>query len=155
MRDLAVGGGAGLVASLALRKPIGAMTAKFGAAETTGSRVIYDTSIGPVRPHKNSLSYVGDTHVYVIRGPDGAWKIGESAQGLRTDGMSIRGEAQARALARENGGFYESQIRNGGNPFANKADARAYETKFIETYRRLFGSGPSDKTLLPGNITNR
>lgn len=63
--------------------------------------------------HKNSLEYVGDTHVYAIRGPDGsAYKIGMSAQGTRPiDGLSNRAEQQVRKLIREDGSGYRSQIR--------------------------------------------
>ncbi len=96
----------------------------------------------PVAPiHKNSLKYVGDTHVYVIRGPDGSlFKVGESAQGVRVgDGSSIRAEQQARALLRETGDRYPTQIRQ---TFGGKTDARAYETKFIQTYERLYGKRP-------------
>jgi len=102
----------------------------------------------PKAPHGNSLDYVGDTHVYAIRGPHGTHKIGESMQGTRVgDGASIRGEAQARALTKKTGDFYYSEIRNS---FPGKESARTYETKFIETFKRLFGN---DK--LPGNKTNR
>jgi hypothetical protein len=98
--------------------------------------------------HKNSLEYVGDTHVYRIKKPDGTCKIGESMQGVRVgDGASIRGEAQARALQRQTGQRYESEIRR---TFPDKASAREYETRLIERYRRMHG----DDTL-PGNKTNR
>ena len=98
--------------------------------------------------HKNSLDYIGDTHVYVIRNPDGTlYKVGESAQGVRVgDGASIRAEQQARALQRETGNRYRTQIRQ---DFGGKADARAYETRFIQTYERLFGQRP------PGNPFDR
>lgn len=98
--------------------------------------------------HKNSLSYVGDTHVYAIRGPDGSlFKVGESAQGVRvTDGASIRAEQQARALQRETGEAYETEIRR---TFGSKSEARAYETRFIQTYERLFNKRP------PGNPLDR
>lgn len=98
--------------------------------------------------HKNSLSYVGDTHVYVIKGPDGSlYKVGESAQGVRMeDGASIRAEQQARALRKETGEIYDTEIRAN---FGGKAGARAYETKFIQTYERLYGKRP------PGNPLNR
>jgi hypothetical protein len=111
-----------------------------------------------IRPevHKNSLSYVGDTFVYAVRGPNGAWKIGESAQGLQSGGdLTVRGEAQARQLRASTGQFYESVVLNGGKPFATKAQARSYETRAIETFRRLYGNGPNDLNLLPGNKTNR
>jgi hypothetical protein len=110
----------------------------------------FDTMSLPAAPrvHGNSLDYIGDTHVYAIRGPEGTHKIGESMQGVRkTDGASIRGEAQARVLQKETGQFYYSEIRN---TFPDKPLARTYETKFIETFRRLFGPNS-----LPGNKTNR
>ena len=94
------------------------------------------------------MSYVGDTHVYVIKGPDGSlYKVGESAQGVRVgDDASIRAEQQARALQRETGDFYTTDIRQN---FGGKTDARAYETRFIQTYERLYGKRP------PGNPLNR
>jgi hypothetical protein len=100
-------------------------------------------------PHKNSLDYVGETHVYRIKGPDGStYKIGESAQGTRVrDGASIRAEQQARALRKETGDNYETEIRK---TFPDKASARDYETRVIERFRRMYG----DDTL-PGNKTNR
>ena len=103
----------------------------------------------PPDVHKNSLEYVGDTHVYRIVGPDGStYKIGESAQGVRVgDGASKRGEQQARALTRETGEQYESQIRQ---HFPGKREARSYETRVIERFRRIFG-----QESLPGNKTNR
>jgi hypothetical protein len=98
--------------------------------------------------HKNSLDYVGDTHVYRIRGPEGTYKIGESAQGVRVrDSASIRGEQQSRRLTRETGDFYESEIRR---TFPDKRSAREYETRLIERFRRMFGDD-----ALPGNRTNR
>ncbi|MCP4679874.1 MAG: hypothetical protein GY854_31150, partial [Deltaproteobacteria bacterium] len=103
----------------------------------------------PVKiPHKNSLDYVGDTHVYRIKGPKGTHKIGESAQGVRVrDGASIRGEQQARRLTRETGDFHRSDIRK---TFPDKRSARDYETQTIERFRRMFGDD-----ALPGNKTNR
>ncbi|MEP1422291.1 MAG: LysM domain-containing protein, partial [Erythrobacter sp.] len=100
-------------------------------------------------PHKNSLGYVGETHVYVIKRADGTVvKIGESAQGTRVrDGASIRAEQQRRALERETGIAHETQIRQ---VFTNKREARAYETRFIETFRRIYG-----QNALPLNKTNR
>jgi len=115
----------------------------------TAGRTDAALSAGAVNPvHKNSLNYVGDTHVYVIRGPDGSlYKVGESAQGVRvSDGASIRAEQQARRLQRETGDFYTTEIRQG---FDGKADARAYETRFIQTYERLYGKRP------PGNPLDR
>ena len=98
--------------------------------------------------HKNSLEYVGDTHVYRIKGPNGTHKIGESAGGTRVgDGASIRGEKQARQLQRETGDFYESDIRK---TFPGKRSGREYETQVIERFRRMFG-----EDTLPGNKTNR
>jgi hypothetical protein len=98
--------------------------------------------------HKNSLSYVGETHVYRIKGPDGAThKIGESARGLNAEGASIRAEQQARRLTRETGDVYTTEIRK---TFPDKASAREYETRVIERCRSMHGE---DK--LPGNWTNR
>jgi len=98
--------------------------------------------------HKNSLDYVGETHVYRVKGPDGTYKIGESARGTRVrDGASIRAEQQARKLTRETGQPYRSDIRK---TFPDKKSAREYETSLIKRFRRMFG----DDTL-PGNKTNR
>lgn len=98
--------------------------------------------------HKNSLDYVGETHVYRVKGPDGTFKIGESAQGTRVrDGASIRAEQQVRALRKETGDTYTSDIRK---TFPDKASARDYETRLIERFRRMYG----DDTI-PGNKTNR
>ncbi|MGE3165387.1 MAG: PKD domain-containing protein [Planctomycetota bacterium] len=103
----------------------------------------------PKTPHKNSLDYVGETHVYRVKGPDGTtYKIGESAQGVRVrDGASIRAEQQARRLTRETGDVYTTEIRK---VFPDKASARQYETRLIERFRRMFGLD-----TLPGNKTNR
>jgi hypothetical protein len=100
-------------------------------------------------PHKNSLDYFGETYVYRLKGPDGTThKIGESAQVTRVrDGASIRAEQQARALRKETGDNYESEIRK---TFPDKASARDYETRVIERFLRMYG----DDTL-PGNKTNR
>ncbi|WP_298465960.1 RHS repeat-associated core domain-containing protein [uncultured Erythrobacter sp.] len=101
---------------------------------------------GPI--HKNSLNYIGETHVYAIRGPNGIHKIGQSSMGRRLrDGLSRRAEQQVRRLGRKTNQRYRSQIRR---TFQNKRDAREYETKLIERYRRMYG----EKTL-PGNKTNR
>lgn len=103
---------------------------------------------GSKKPHKNSLDYVGETHVYSIKGPNGTYKIGESAQGTRVrDGASIRAEQQVRRLKREAGEYYESKIRK---VFPNKRAAREYETRLIERFRRRYG-----QDALPGNKTNR
>jgi hypothetical protein len=111
-----------------------------------GGRVVGAAEGIAPRIHKNSLSYVGDTHVYVIRRADGSlYKVGESAQGVRVgDGASIRAEQQARALRKETGENYRTEIRQN---FGGKADARAYETRFIQTYERLFGQRPLGNPL--------
>ncbi len=102
----------------------------------------------PPRVQGNSFEYVGETHVYAIRGSAGTHKIGESMQGVRkTDGASIRGEAQARALRKETGQFYYSEVRQ---TFQDKQSAAEYQTRFIETFRKLYG-----QDALPGNKTNR
>ena len=100
-------------------------------------------------PHRNSLAYKGETHVYRVKSPDGTThKIGESAQGTRVrDGASIRAEKQVRKLNRTVGPGHSSEIRK---VFPTKAKARKYETRLIERFRRIFGQ---DK--LPGNKTNR
>lgn len=96
--------------------------------------------------HRNSLSYVGPTHVYRIIAPDGtAWKIGQSALGKTAEEFSRRAEAQARRLSRESGQEYTSRILR---DLDAKAPARALETRSIETYRKLFGPD-----ALPGNKT--
>jgi RHS repeat-associated protein len=98
--------------------------------------------------HKNALDYVGDTHVYRIKGPDGStYKIGQSAQGVRkADGASIRAEQQVRRLTRENGPGYSSQIRR---RFPDKRSAYEYENRLIERFRRTYG-----EDSLPGNLNN-
>jgi hypothetical protein len=49
-------------------------------------------------------------------------------------------------LFKETGDVYRTEIRQN---FGGKADARAYETKFIQTYERLYGKRP------PGNPLDR
>ena len=94
--------------------------------------------------HKNSLDYVGKTHVYRIRGADGTYKIGESAQGVRkSDGASIRAEQQVRALQRETGEIYESKILK---TFDTKREAVEYQDALRDRLRRRFGAD-----TLPGN----
>lgn len=120
----------------------------FNTGGTTTLNFKFGQNLNPTT-HKNSLAYVGETHVYRVKGPDGStYKIGESARGVRvTDGASIRAEQQARRLTRETGDYYQSEIRK---VFPDKASARAYETKVIERFRRLYGPDS-----LPGNKTNR
>ena len=97
------------------------------------------------RPHGNSHDFVGETHVYAIRGPDGAHKIGQSMQGVRkADGASIRAEQQVRRLNHQTGTQdYRSQIRR---MFRDKHSAYQYDQRYVETFRRLFG-----QNTLPGN----
>jgi hypothetical protein len=99
--------------------------------------------------HKNSLAYIGETHVYRIKGPDGStYKIGESAQGVRAgDGLSLRAEQQVRELNKKTGQTYSSEIRK---KFKSKAEARAYEKEIIRRFRRMHGD-----QALPGNKNNR
>jgi hypothetical protein len=86
--------------------------------------------------------------VYRVKGPDGTYKIGESAQGVRVgDGASIPAEQQARRLTRETGDLFETDIRK---TFPDKASARDYETRIIERFRRMYG-----ENTLPGNKTSR
>lgn len=95
--------------------------------------------------HKNSLEYIGDTHVYRIKRPDGTtFMIGESARGVRAgDGLSIRVEEQVRRLQRETGDTFSSEIRK---TFGSKAEARDYERRLIERFQRMYG-----EDALPGN----
>ncbi len=99
--------------------------------------------------HKNSLQYVGDTHVYRIIAPDGSThKIGESAQGVRLrDGASIRAEEQVRDLNDLYGPGYRSQIRQ---RFTDKQSSVDYQTDLIERFRQFYGPD-----ALPGNNSNR
>ena len=95
--------------------------------------------------HKNSLDYVGDAHVYRIKGSDGTYKIGESAQGLRIrDGASIRAEQQVRNLQRQTGEIYESKILK---TFTSKRSAVEYQDKLRDRFRRIYG-----QYTLPGNL---
>lgn len=120
-----------------------------GAGYKAGKAVSQQACVAArVTPHKNSLDYVGETHVYRVKGPDGTYKIGESAQGVRVgDGASIRAEQQVRRLQRETGEEFRSDIRR---TFPDKASARDYETRLIERFRRMYG-----EDTLPGNKTNR
>jgi hypothetical protein len=101
-----------------------------------------------VKANKNSLNYVGETHVYAIRGPDGSiYKIGESGDGVRLwDGASTRAEKQAKSLRKKTGEIYETEIIK---TFGNKVDSTNYENRFLKTYRQLFGKLPK------GNRTDR
>ena len=93
----------------------------------------------------NSKVYVGETHVYAIRDVDNntVYKIGESMRGVNKWGLSRRAQLQVRKLERETGREFRSEIRR---TFGTKAEARAQETRTIETTRKFFGA---DK--LPGN----
>ena len=104
--------------------------------------------VAPVVPHKNSLGFVGQTDVYGIYTSSGSlFKIGETAQGRRaSDGLSIRGQLQARALSKQTGDFSRSKIIQ---TFPNKSEARAFETQAIKDYTKLFGQRP------PGNKVDR
>ncbi|WP_164119067.1 RHS repeat protein [Sphingorhabdus sp. Alg239-R122] len=114
---------------------------RVGGFTSASRQSVIRANVAPI--HKNSLSYVGDTHVYAVRSPDGSlYKVGESAQGLRKrDSASIRAEQQARALQRATGNDYTTEIRQ---TFGTKADARSYETRFIQTYTRLYGRPPGN-----------
>ena len=112
--------------------------------------IVYNTAKNAKsKIHKNSLDYVGDTHVYAIKDSKGAtYRIGESAQGVRVrDGASIRAEQQVRKLRRETGKAYKSEILK---TFPSKRAAREYETPLIERFKRMHG-----QNTLPGNKTNR
>ncbi len=142
----AASGDPAAVTAVAVGKAAGSAVGK-AAPNSTRSPSPSTGSANPV--HKNSNDYVGETHVYAIRSPDGSpYKIGESAQGVRRrDGQSVRAERQVRDFNRKYGPGHTSEIRK---TFGNKADARRYETRLIERYRRMYGE---DK--LPGNETNR
>ena len=105
----------------------------------------------PIKPiHKNSNSYVGPTHVYVIRKNGVPWKVGESAQGTKIKGnqtVSIRAERQATKLARETGDRVTTEII--ANTGAKKG-ARQFETYLIKEYRKIYGPDS-----LPGNKGTR
>ncbi len=137
-------GGSGGAGSSKLKPSVGQET----RVKPSATKVPEKPSGSGEKVHKNSLQYVGDTHVYAIKRPGLGHKIGESAQGVRKlDGSSIRAEQQARRLHRETGQKHETKILR---TFGSKKEAREYETRFIERYRRMFG----EKTL-PGNKTNR
>jgi hypothetical protein len=95
--------------------------------------------------HKNSHEYVGETHVYRIKDPEGkTYKIGESAQGVRkSDGASIRAESQVRKLIRNDRSGYSSEIIQ---TFPDKKSAHSWQHRLIQTFRRIFG-----RDALPGN----
>lgn len=96
-----------------------------------------------IKPHGNSKNYVGDTHVYVVREPGQPYKIGQSMKGVNKQGQSRRAEAQARRLIKQTGERFESEVRA---TFATKKEALDYETRLIQTFRRMHG-----KEKLPGN----
>jgi hypothetical protein len=121
----------------------------FGAQITTAvlgarsaGKVLKDAK--KISVHKNSLDYVGDTHVYkiknVTKGVD--HKIGESAQGLNKHGLSKRAEQQAKRLRKETGEDFKSEILEWHH---GKRSARASETRLI---RQAKGKDPD---ALPGN----
>ncbi|MDP2834456.1 MAG: RHS repeat-associated core domain-containing protein [Pseudomonadota bacterium] len=128
--------------------PVGQEFAAIGVGVKAGVSLAGGVGLALKGVHKNSLDYVGDTHVYRIIGPQGTHKIGESAQGVRvSDGASIRAEQQVRKLTKETGEFYTSEVRK---TFPDKRTAREYETPLIERFRSMFG-----QEALPGNKTNR
>ncbi len=123
--------------------------AKPAAVEKKTPAAVKKTEQKETGVHKNSNSYVGDTHVYSIQKvSDGkTYKVGESAQGYRKkDGASKRAEQQVRKLQQETGDLYQSKVRK---EFDTKKDAREYETTLIKKTRELKG-----KDALPGNKGN-
>jgi adhesin HecA-like repeat protein len=86
-----------------------------------------------IRLHKNSLNYMGPTHVYQITLNGVPVKIGESARGLNALGQSIRAEEQARWLRRTTGLDYKTEILA---TFDSKRLARAFETQMILELRK-------------------
>ncbi|HUX78215.1 MAG TPA: hypothetical protein VMW10_00495, partial [Alphaproteobacteria bacterium] len=89
--------------------------------------------------HKNSLDYVGDTHLYVIRDAKTGviQKYGESAAGKNKLGQSKRAQAQVRKLEKQNPNKrFESEIVK---EFPSKKAAKDRETRSIKTHRKVFG----------------
>lgn len=120
------------------------------STSSSSSSTAITSQATPVKTHKNSLDYEGETHVYKVIDKDTKQlhKIGESAQGLRKrDGQSKRAEQQARQLNRETGNRYETKVVE---TFPNKRAARQRETEMILEIRKK--KGPE---ALPGNKNNR
>mgnify|MGYP000635565007 CR=1 FL=1 len=88
--------------------------------------------------HGNSKSYVGNTHVYVIKDAKTGQlhKVGESMRGTNKFGLSKRAEEQARKLQKMTNQPFETELRRN---FDTNLDARNYETNLIEKYRKMFG----------------
>jgi len=101
--------------------------------------------------NKNSRSYDGDSHVYVIRdADDNVLKVGKSSQGTRIkDGASKRAEQQVRALNKKYGPGHTSEIRK---TFDNSGKALDYEKKLRDRIRRRYGKDklPLNKEHLRG-----
>jgi len=112
-------------------------------------RVLPEATNKELKIHKNSLDYVGETHLYVIRDMETGiiQKYGESAMGKNRFGQSIRAESQVVKLQKETGKKFESEVIK---EFSDKKSARISETKYIKTHRKVFG-----KNALPLNKTNR
>lgn len=100
---------------------------------------------------KNANAYEGDVYVYSIENSEGFTKVGESATGLNKAGKSIRAETQARTAIRNKGSFHETKLRHGRKPFKSKAEARAYESKLRDRYRRMKGGSEENYDVLPDN----
>jgi len=98
-------------------------------------------SSGPV--HGNNASSQRPGHVYEILDENGeTHKFGESGDGLRRDGKSIRAEKQARQLTRERGKAFSSRIV-AFHP--DKASSLQHERQLIRAYERQYDHLP------PGN----
>jgi RHS repeat-associated protein len=135
------GGGADL-------QPTGTSSNNGGGADLQPTATSSDSGGGidllpeAARHHGNDLQNTRATHVYRIDGPGGGLhKIGESSQGTRRDGSSVRAESQVRKLLRRTGQIYGSRIIK---RFPNKAAARAYETRLIRRYTSRFGRPPGN-----------
>lgn len=117
------------------------------AVQTMGKAVPMSPQVPKV--HGNSLEYRGKTSVYSLSDSSGkGFKVGESMQGLNPKtGIPVRAEQQVRKLRKQTGQWYEPRLRK---TFDSKREAREYETKLIERYRKF-----TDGTGLPGNKTNR
>ena len=128
-----------------------AKVAKKGAEKVSknGIEALNLTSVSRKSPiHKNSLDYVGETHLYVIRDASGKMlKYGESAVGKNALGQSKRAEAQVRKLMRQHPGkdFSSSII----NEYDSKRLVKVNEANYIRVHRKIF-----EQDSLPLNKNN-
>ncbi len=101
----------------------------------------------PGRVHGCSNSYVGDTHVYVIRDELGqVYKVGESMQGYTKLGLSKRAEQQAEKLRIQTGRWFDTEVLH---RFPTKKLAKSRETRTIKVLRKRYKDD-----AVPGNKNN-